>query len=289
MNNKSKKKSGAGKWIGWGIFLLFALPTAKLYALLPLVILGGLAYFFFGNKLDVSQNLKKSPRQKAEEELRKQKEAEELAKQKMEEQRAKYKSAHPEVDEVIEKGWKLLNQIRKSNSQIPDVEFTQNIQELENKVVKILKVVYNQPGDALQVRKFMNYYLPTTIKMLEKYAEYEQLGYESPAVWENKQKIKDAVNVVIGACDKQLETLYKDDILDINTDIQALEQMLQRDGLLETPLQKIQKQIHADFTNTDSQSLNRDISALERSLQEDGYIETEWEKIQKQNGATLGN
>ena len=115
------------------------------------------------------------------------------------------------VDRLIARGQEMLKQIRREDELIPDPELSSQIVELEKIAGRIFQTVIDQPGKAPQIRRFMDYYLPTTLKMLT--------GYRR-------------LTVVLGAFSKQLETLYQNDMLDITTDIDVLETMLKQDSLL---------------------------------------------------------
>lgn len=84
----------------------------------------------------------------------------------------------------------------------------------------------------------MDYYLPTTLKMVKGYrvlGERNVAGEDAAAA---RRRIDDALGVVLKGCQKMLDNLYRDDVLDITTDIDVLEQMLRRDGLTESELEK---------------------------------------------------
>ena len=264
---KEKKKRGKiFKWSAWGLTywiasaIFWPLGIFKWFIIFPVGATLGKIAQAFGEGLDTSKNLSKSNKQLIEEEVARQK-AEEEAKKQAEEQRLKAeqeakqaeeklkkekmqqgRTGIKEVDDLLDVGWETLNNIHEQNLLIPDEEFTSIIDELEAKIIRILKEVERDPSDAPKVRKFMNYYLPTTLKMLIKYAELEKAKVKGENIDYAKQKIEDAVKVVSSACDKQLEMLYQEEILDVTTDIQAMEQMLKRDGFVESEWDQIQKQ-----------------------------------------------
>ena len=141
------------------------------------------------------------------------------------------KTGNSQVDLIIERGQGILKQIAAENDAIPDPELTRQIDELESVSNKIFRTVIEQPGKAPQIRRFMDYYLPTTLKMLQGYRLMDDRKISSREALNVKAKIESAMDVVIGSFKKQLETLYQDDILDISTDIDVLETMLKQDGL----------------------------------------------------------
>ncbi|NLC33581.1 MAG: hypothetical protein GX781_09850, partial [Clostridiales bacterium] len=112
-----------------------------------------------------------------------------------------------------------------------DPELSRQIDELESISNKIFRTEIEKPGKAPQIRRFMDYYLPTTLKMLQGYSLMDDRKISSQEALNVKAKIESAMEVVIDSFKKQLNTLYQDDILDISTDIDVLETMLKQDGL----------------------------------------------------------
>ncbi len=78
----------------------------------------------------------------------------------------------------------------------------------------------------------MDYYLPTTLKMLSSYRRMDEQKIQGARVQDTKEKIENAMDVVLSAFKKQLDTLYQDDMLDVSTDIDVLETMLKQDSLI---------------------------------------------------------
>lgn len=137
-----------------------------------------------------------------------------------------------QVDKIVKRGQEILAQIRQENDLITDAKLSEQMDELESVSNKIFRTVIEQPGKAPQIRRFMDYYLPTTLKMLTSYRVMGQRGVQGREVEDVRQKIEAAMGVVVGAFRKQLNTLYQNDILDISTDIDVLETMLKQDSLI---------------------------------------------------------
>ena len=147
-------------------------------------------------------------------------------------------TGNPDVDALLGKGRAMIMEIREENKKIPDTSLTSKLNQLENQCAEIFRAVYDKPAKASQIRKFMDYYLPTTLKMVKGYrvlGERNVAGEDAAAA---RRRIDDALGVVLKGCQKMLDNLYRDDVLDITTDIDVLEQMLRRDGLTESELEK---------------------------------------------------
>lgn len=140
------------------------------------------------------------------------------------------------ADAVIAKGQEMLKQIRAENDAIPDEVLSGQMDELERLCVQIFRTVAEKPHKASQIRKFMNYYLPTTLNMLANYRTMDQRGVSVTDMSEARSTLIRGMGMVLTACQKQLDNLYKDTLLDVTTDIDVLEQMLKRDGFSEGEL-----------------------------------------------------
>ena len=148
----------------------------------------------------------------------------------------------PEVDTLLEKGREVITEIRKENDLIPDSSLSYKLDILENQCAEIFRTVYDKPEKASQIRKFMDYYLPTTLKMVKGYRMLDERGVTGEEAVAARRRIDDALGVVIQGCSKLMDKLYQGDVLDLTTDIDVLEQMLKRDGLAEGDLEAAAQQ-----------------------------------------------
>ncbi len=135
------------------------------------------------------------------------------------------------VDPIVVRGREMLEQICAVNDSIPDARLSYQMDQLVRVCSQIFKTVAERPAKAGQIRKFMNYYLPTTLKMLNQYKTMQNRGVSANQMYEMRQTLVRGLDMVLGACQKLLDNLYKDSMLDVSTDIDVLEQMLKRDGL----------------------------------------------------------
>ncbi len=153
-------------------------------------------------------------------------------------QKVQGETGNPDVDALLEKGRAMIVDIREENQKIPDTSLTNKLNQLENQCAEIFRAVYDKPAKAPQIRKFMDYYLPTTLKMVRGYRLLGERNLSGEDAAAARRRIDDALGVVLKGCQKMLDNLYRDDVLDITTDIDVLEQMLKRDGLTESELEK---------------------------------------------------
>ena len=141
------------------------------------------------------------------------------------------KTGNETVDNMVFAGQELLKQIREENDKIPDPELSRKMEQLDDVANRIFRVVAEQPQKASQINRFMDYYLPTTLKMLQGYRKIDEHQVSGEAAQATQRQVEDAMDVVLRAFDRQLNNLYEEDLLDISTDIDVLEIMLKQDGL----------------------------------------------------------
>ncbi len=144
------------------------------------------------------------------------------------------------ADELIKRGQQMLSQIREENDKIPDPELSDKIDRLTDIANRIFRTVAEQPGKAPQIRRFMDYYLPTTLKMLAGYHKMDERQVTGATADATRRQIEDAMDVILKAFGKQLDTLYQDDMIDLSTDIDVLETLLKQDGLIDSGMRQAQ-------------------------------------------------
>ena len=130
------------------------------------------------------------------------------------------------VNRQIEEGRETLRRIHASNEAIPDPELSEEIRRMEAAGGAIFDALEKDVTKASQVRRFMTYYLPTTDKLLSRYRELQNVASGGENVNRAMDSIRRSMGMVATAFEKQLDALYKDSALDIETDIEVLETML---------------------------------------------------------------
>ena len=125
----------------------------------------------------------------------------------------------------------VLAEIRRLNDEIDDEAMSRKIDRIGEITGKIFAVQRQNPARAGQLRSFLNYYLPTTLKILRAYARMEEQGVEGENIRTAKARIEGMMDKVVEGFEKQLDKLFRDDAMDITTDVEVLERMLEKDGL----------------------------------------------------------
>lgn len=138
---------------------------------------------------------------------------------------------NPELQALLQERDRALSEIRRLNDSIQDETLSQQMERLEHTTGKIMDAVMKDPDKLPQIRRFLNYYLPTTLKLLNAYDRMDATGVEGANIDGTKGRIEDIMETICTAFDRQLDALYGQEALDISTDIDVLEQMLAREGL----------------------------------------------------------
>lgn len=142
-------------------------------------------------------------------------------------------TGNPEVDKIIDEGHDYLRRLRAANDAIPDEALSADIDRMERASADIFNYIAKHPGKAPQIRKFMNYYLPTTLKLLGSYEQLSKQSVKGENITSTLFNIAGMMHTVADAFEKQLDSLFSDEAMDISADITVFETMLKQEGFVE--------------------------------------------------------
>jgi hypothetical protein len=137
----------------------------------------------------------------------------------------------PPADPYLEK----LAEIRRMDELIENEEVSQQIVRIGEVTASIFDQVKQNPSKLDQIHTFMNYYLPTTLKLLNAYAQLEKQKVSGENIRVSKERIEKMLSQLVFAFEQQLDQMFEADALDISSDITVLERMMAKDGLSEGP------------------------------------------------------
>ena len=107
---------------------------------------------------------------------------------------------------------------------------------MEMLVDRIFDSVEQNPESVSDIRKLMEYYLPTTIKLLEAYEELDSQPVQGENIISSKQEIEKTLDTLNTAFEKLLDDLFQDTAWDLSSDISVLQTMLAQEGLTDDGL-----------------------------------------------------
>ena len=159
-------------------------------------------------------------------------------------------TGNAELDKMISDGNLAIAAMKRLNESIKDEKISRQIDRLEEISGKIFDCVKASPEKLPQIRKFMNYYLPTTLKLLNAYDRMGSQGVSGENISGTMERVENMMGTIVTAFERQLDGLFGDQALDISTDITVLENMMAREGLSDDPIHRTQ----SEQTDSDDKS-----------------------------------
>ena len=136
-----------------------------------------------------------------------------------------------ECQKILEEGRAYIQYIQKCNDEIPGADMSQKLDRLKVIITRIFEEVGKNPALASDLRKFMNYYLPTTKKLIDVYREMDKETIISENVTKTKREIEDTIDTINQAFENLLNSFFEEKALDVSSDISVLHTMLAQEGL----------------------------------------------------------
>ena len=124
-----------------------------------------------------------------------------------------------------------ISEIREIRGTIVDASISDKTIQIEELTAKIFRIVEENPEKLPQIRRFSDYYLPTTMKLLRSYVTLEKQDISGENITTTKESIKRILDTLVQGYEQQLDQLFKTDAIDIAADINVLENLMQQDGL----------------------------------------------------------
>ena len=206
-----------GTWLLWSVFAPLYRPVHYIMAaLVSLIAYYGGKMLFPDRGYEVGEGTQSAPKPEARPEPK---------------QEAKPKSTgNPEIDALLAERDRAVGEMRRLNDSIKDEKISRQIDHLEATTGKIIDTVAASPSKLPQIRKFMNYYLPTTLKLLNAYDRMDATGVSGANIDGTKGRIEDMLDTICAAFTRQLDDLYGQEAMDVSAEIRVMEQMLAQEG-----------------------------------------------------------
>lgn len=141
---------------------------------------------------------------------------------------------------LISEGEDYIRKLRKLNDDIPGEIISQKLDNLEKLLKEIFARVKVKPEESSQMKKFMEYYLPTTVKLVDKYKEFDKISFPSNEIINAKTEIENTLDTINQAFIEMLNNLFKNDVYDASSDAQVLTTMLAKEGLTKDEISGMQ-------------------------------------------------
>ena len=154
-------------------------------------------------------------------------------------------TGNEELDNMLAEGKAAIEEMKALDIAIADEAISTQIVRLQILAQRIFDHVESHPEKLGDIRRFMNYYLPTTLKVLRAYDVLEDQEVEGENITSTMTRVERMMSTIIRAFEKQLDNLFSAEALDISTDMVVMEQMLAREGITEDGLKQAVKEQEA--------------------------------------------
>lgn len=211
-------------WLVFGLFLSLSQPMD--YVLCAVI---SIAAFVVGKAIFPDKHYQMPGQEEPKQEKKEKQEAKKEPEPKKPE--APKSTGNPEIDNLIKERERALSEMRRLNDSIEDETISAQIDHLEEITSKIIDQVIKEPSKLPQIRRFLNYYLPTTLKILNAYDRMDAAGVSGDNIDSTKQRVERMMGTIVTAFDKQLDALFGAEAMDISTDITVMENLLAQEGL----------------------------------------------------------
>jgi len=193
-----------------------AIVASVCYLLFPLseiflvVISGAVLFFSYRNSVPIRRLVEtKKPREKA----------------------RPVSTGDKDADQVLTEAKEQLDRLRYLSRSISGSPMDKTLSSLVSVGSDILAHVEENPDKLRQVRQFISYYLPTTVKLLQTYQEFGSQSAKGENIKRSMEKIENMMQDIEAAFRRELDNLYFDRAIDVSADIDVMQSMLRQEGI----------------------------------------------------------
>lgn len=172
------------------------------------------------------------------------------------------------ADSMIITGSNLLDRMEHAEEKLTEDEMMTLSSSVREKSHQIIKEISAVPSKAPRIRKFINYYLPVASRILDNYSEMKTRGVTQAELDKAAASSLSGLKMIVQVCEKQLDRLHDENMMDIDTDLDVLQTMLVRDGYTDQLAQYGKEAVtvaEAQMRTSDSPSLMLPVKGSETS------------------------
>lgn len=152
----------------------------------------------------------------------------------------------PEIRKALDEGRQFVIKIKNANIAIPGEEISRKLDRLEEVTGKIFDYVETHPDKFPEIKKFTEYFLPTTLKLVEAYREFDYQPVQGQNISSAKKEIEETMDTINHAFENLLDSLFEDVAMDISTDISVLQTMFAQEGLTENNIRTKSNEVEGE-------------------------------------------
>ena len=166
--------------------------------------------------------------------------------------------------EIMETGRRYMETIRQVNDELPDPVISEKLDKLEKVVGLIYVRLQKSPDQLASMKRFTDYYLPTTIKLVNAYREFDKSEIKTERMEASKHEIEQTLDTILFAFEQMLDSLYEEDTIDISADIQVLQTLLAQEGYVADGLHAQTKKTGQDSGLTGMEDIFEGVSGVRK-------------------------
>ena len=136
-----------------------------------------------------------------------------------------------DVQSTLKVGRDYIKEIKSVKNELYREEISMKLDKLSNISEEILKQIEKNPKKVEEVNKFINHYLPITLKLINSYEELNAQSLQGENIQKAKIEIEESIDLINKAFENLLDDLFEDIRLDISTDISVLKTLFKQEGL----------------------------------------------------------
>ena len=155
--------------------------------------------------------------------------------------------------EDLKRAKDMVNKLKEISTKLKDRELVKNTKEICITSDKIIDTVIERPEKIKKIRNFLNYYLPVTTRILERYDEIENQKLTTAETKRFMTSVEEMIAKIKTAFEQQLSNIYQTEMIDTDAELKVFETMLKSDGFIQ----------NVDFSVDDSKG-KESIEAVEK-------------------------
>lgn len=145
--------------------------------------------------------------------------------------RERVDTGNAELNRQIEAGRRQLEQLQAYNDQLPDPVISEKLDRMTRAGDAILSALEQNPERLSEVRRFMNYFLPTAEKLMTSYVSFAASPVKGENVLSAMKSVENSLGMVAEAFEKQYDSLYRNESFNIEAEVSVMETLLKGEGL----------------------------------------------------------
>lgn len=135
------------------------------------------------------------------------------------------------LEETLAEGYKKIKILSNYAEQIKNEAVKNKIFQIIEIVKKIFENFKKDPKDLRNAKQFLAYYFDTSIQIVKKYSDLTSQNVRSPEIEKTLLKAENMLDSIEKAFEKQQAKLLRNDVMDLDVEIQTLERTFSAEDL----------------------------------------------------------